>query len=342
MSARARAAIVLGLFAALALAFAWRIHARALLHRSERRSVVIVEEMLRTHQWLAPTYGGRVRLQKPPLYYWVGAAAASLSPLPTHETLRGIGALAALALVALVFVWGRALGGFDAGLASALALVAMGQLWTSGTWASADMLLALLSTAALLAFERRSAPGLAALFALAFLTKATAGMVNVLVPIAVGLTLERSWRQVATLRALGWIALAGLASLAWYALVLEAVPEAPARLREFLLVPLGAGHSDLASDHYRPVWWYLPRVLAATAPAVLLLPLVIRDGVGSRFWRGAPRLRFLAASALALFGVWSLVPQKGQHYLLPVLPLLALLIGQAVAQRMAARRMRRS
>lgn len=339
MSVRARAAAVSLLFVAFAASLAWRCETRELRHRGERRSVVIVEEMLRTREWIAPTYAGRVRLQKPPLYYWLGAAAASVAPLPAHVAVRGVSALAALGLVALVLAWGRSLGGFATGFASALAFVAMGQLWASATLASADMLLALLSTAALLAYQRRHLPWLAGLVALAFLTKATAALVNVLVPIGVWVAFTRTWEDLARPRVLAWAAIAAVAGLAWYALVLALVPEAPARLREFLLVPLGAGHSDLASDHYRPLWWYVPRVLAATAPSVLLLPVVVRGGVRSGFWRDTPQLRFLATSALALLVAWSLVPQKGQHYLLPILPLFALVCGDAALGLLRRRRM---
>ena len=124
----------------------------------------------------------------------------------------------------------------------------------------------------------------------------------------------------------------GQSSLAWYVAALEEIPQAGARLREFFFVPLGAGHSDLASDHYRPVWWYLPRLLGAALPAVLLLPLVIRDAVRFRFWRDVPALRFAGMSVLSLFVVWSLIPQKGRHYLLPLLPPLALLLGDSLVR----------
>ena len=126
---------------------------------------------------------------------------------------------------------------------------------------------------------------------------------------------------------LRWAALSACAGLWWYAAALALVPDAAAHLREFFFVPLGAGHSDLASDHYHSPLWYLPRLLGVTAPAVLLLPLVVRDGWRRHFWADSPVLRFAATSALALFVAWSLVPQKGRHYLLPILPLLALLVG---------------
>src|SRR5437773_11568885 len=75
--------------------------------------------MVETHQWLLPTNDGVPRLQKPPLLYWLiilsfklfGASAAA-ARLP--------GALAAVALVALIFLIGEKLTdywrGFIAGL----------------------------------------------------------------------------------------------------------------------------------------------------------------------------------------------------------------------------------
>jgi 4-amino-4-deoxy-L-arabinose transferase-like glycosyltransferase len=217
----------------------------------------------------------------------------------------------------------------------------MGQFWISARLATPDMMLVLFTSAALFAFERlwssrdaRLPPGLASLVVLAFLTKATAALVDVFAPIAVWLTAERQLRLALRPAVLLWAAVATAASLAWYVAVLLLVPEAPARLYEFFFVPLGAGHSDLASDHYHPVWWYLPRFLGAAAPAVLLLPLVILDGMRTRFFRDTPALRFAATSALSLFVTWSLIPQKGRHYLLPILPLFAVLAGSATVRAM--------
>lgn len=325
MSSPTRWFVCAAVFAALAAGLLVRSSQAELKHRSEKRTVAIAIEMRESGAWLVPTLGGRPRLQKPPLYHWTTAAAAALAGGPSPLALRAISVVSALALVALVFAWGRSLGGFGAGLASGLALVAMGQFWWSATHATADMLLVLFTTAALFAFERRRLPALALLFVLAFLTKATAALVNVLAPIAVWLAVERSLRSAVEPRVLAWAAVASLCCVAWYAAVLVLVPGAPTLLREFFFVPLGAGHSDLASDHYRSVLWYVPRLLGAAAPAVLLLPFVVRYGVRTRFWRDAPRTRFIATGALALFVAWSLVPQKGRHYLLPILPLFALL-----------------
>jgi len=328
VSSTIRWLVCAALLAALAVGLGMLSAKVELNHRQEKRTFAIASEMLASGAWGVPTLEGRPRLQKPPLYYWCAAGAAWIAGTPSVLALRAVSVFAGLALVVLVFAWGHSLGGFAPGLASALALVAMGQFWWSATHATADMLLVSFTTAALFAFERRNLPLLALLLVFAFLTKATAALLDVGVPIAVWLTVDRSLRIALRPRVLAWSAAAAVACLGWYAGVLVFVPGAPALLREFFFVPLGAGHSDLASDHYRSVLWYLPRFLGAAAPAIVLLPFVIRAGARTHFWGNAPRVRFIAAGALALFVAWSLIPQKGRHYLLPILPLFALLCGE--------------
>src|SRR5262245_23454626 len=278
-------------FAAVALGLGVRLASDAEpRHRSEKRSVALVSEMVASGEWLFPRLGGVARLQKPPLYYWAAATSATLLGEPNALAARLVSTLAAGALVVLVFVYaGRALGPEHA-FACAIALSATNQFWISARLGTADMLLVLFTTAALFAFERRRLPVLALLVALAFLTKATAALLDVLVPIGVWLVWQRRLGELLRPAVLGWALLSACAGLWWYGVALERVPEAPVRLREFFFVPLGAGHSDLASDHYHSPFWYLPRILGVTAPAVALLPFVIRDGWRSAFWRETPVL----------------------------------------------------
>ncbi|HTO52292.1 MAG TPA: glycosyltransferase family 39 protein [Myxococcota bacterium] len=340
MSRRALAAV---LFAGLAIGLFWHLGTPPPHHRGEKRSDAIAREIVASGHWLFPTLDGTARLQKPPLFYWAAAGAAELAGGPSAVTLRSVSALAALGLLAVTWAWAvRALDETTAGVC-ALALAAMPQFWLSARLGTADMLLVFLCTAALALFQRltqsrdpRLLPALAALIALAFLAKATAALVDVGVPVVAWLALEHELNLSLRPRVLRWAALCAVGSLAWYVAALVWVPEASARLREFFFVPLGSGHSDLASDHYRPFYWYVPRLFGAALPAVLLLPLVIRDAVRFRFWRDLPALRFAALCFLSLFVVWSGIPQKGRHYLLPMLPWLAVLAGDSLVR--AARR----
>jgi 4-amino-4-deoxy-L-arabinose transferase-like glycosyltransferase len=332
-------ALAVALLVAVALGLFVRLGRPAPHHRSEQRSEAIAGEIVTSGHWLFPTLRGEVRLQKPPLFFWAAAAAAEVAGGTSAATLRFPSAAAGLATALLVLVWGARALDPATGLASAAALAATVQFWLSARLGTPDMLLVLFTTASLAAFERlavtrdpRFLPALAVGFTGAFLAKATAALVDVGVPALVWLALERRLDLARQPRALAWAFAAGIASLVWYAAALVAVPDAPARLRELFFVPLGAGHSHLASDHYRPVWWYVPRFFGAAFPAVLLLPFVVREGVRSNGWRERPTLRFAATSCLSLFAAWSLIPQKGRHYLLPLLPPFALLVGSALAR----------
>ncbi len=302
-------------FALVALGVSFQLGKYSPHHTSEKRSDAIVAEMLRTGEWGLPTQRDGERLQKPPLYYWAAASVAELSGGSSAATLRSVSALAGFALVAVIFGWGSRAIDPATGLVAAAALCAMDQFWTSARLGTPDMLLALGSSAALFAFERLWSSGDARLLpvssffaALAFLSKATFGLVCVFVPIGAWLAFERRLARGLKPVALS-AALASGAGLAWYVAVLLLVPEARG---------------------------YLPHLLGALAPAVVLLPLVIHDGVRTQFFRDTPPLRFAATGALSLFVTWALIPQKGLHYLLPILPLFALLAGNALVR--AARR----
>ena len=68
-----RRALTVLLFAALALGLGLRLADTEPRHRSEKRSVALVREMVASGDWLFPHLGGVARLQKPPLYYWAAA-----------------------------------------------------------------------------------------------------------------------------------------------------------------------------------------------------------------------------------------------------------------------------
>jgi 4-amino-4-deoxy-L-arabinose transferase-like glycosyltransferase len=95
-----------------------------------------------------------------------------------------------------------------------------------------------------------------------------------------------------------------------------------------------------AFAHRRPVWWYLPWFPA------LLLPWAAWPAAW-RAARGAPRLddrgvRFVAAWAIPVFLGFSLVSGKQVHYLLPLLPAVALALARALDGQPAARHVPRA
>ncbi len=327
--------VVLG---ALALVLLVNLRTEPVGRASEQRCVLVVRAMVESGDWLVPRLRQAVRLQKPPLFYWAGATTATLLRDTGPIAVRLLSAVAALALVALVMGWGKSLGGTGAGLAAGASLVAMYQLIASGRRGDAEMLLAVLCTASLFVFDRLyigKRRGLLPLFGLlaglALLTKATAVILIVALPILVFLALSRELRRLRDPGILGACALALVIGSSWYLAILAFVPGAVELLWHDLILPLGAAPEASAdSGHFRPVWWYLGTLPVRAAPASLLLPIVVWRLWATGFYREQPRHRFAALLLLVPLVAFSLLPQKQQHYTLVMLPGLALLCADAV------------
>jgi 4-amino-4-deoxy-L-arabinose transferase-like glycosyltransferase len=336
-SRRGLALCALGLLGAISLALFVALGAAPIDRLSEARCVDVVKEMVESGEWLVPRLAGVVRLQKPPLFYWAGAVVAEVSGDTGPWSARAVSAAAALALAALVLVWGRSLGGGAVALIAAGSLAAMQQFTSSGRRGDAEMLLALLSAASLFCFDRMHAerrrdllPVFALLVGLAFLAKATAVLLTVVSPIAVYLALRRELGVLRQPRVLAALALAAAIGVSWYAALLAFVPGAFDSLRDALLLPLGDAQSHGGSTHFRPPWWFLSVLPVRAAPASLLLPLVIWRLWSTRLYREDPRRRFAALAFLVPFVGFSLLPQKQKHYTLGMLTGLALCSADAV------------
>ncbi|MEX2206278.1 MAG: glycosyltransferase family 39 protein [Myxococcota bacterium] len=306
---------------------------------SEKRCVSVVNAMVRGGDWMVPRIAGQVRLQKPPLLYWAGAATATLLDDTGPIAVRLPSAFATLALVALVMAWGASLGGIGRGLAAGAVLVTMYQLTASGRRGDAEMLLAFFCAATLFAFDRlhvtrRRAllPLFGLLAGLALLSKATAVFVVVALPILVWLALEGELRRLRDPGLLGACALAFAIGVAWYVAIVARVPGALDSLWQDLVLPLGAlPELGSGAKHYQPVWYYLSALPRRAAPASLLLPVVVWRLFTTRLYRDEPRMRFAALCFVAPFVAFSLLPQKQAHYALVMLPSLAILCAESVA-----------
>jgi 4-amino-4-deoxy-L-arabinose transferase-like glycosyltransferase len=327
------------LFAAIALGLFVRLDAGPSRRASEERCYAVVGEMVRSGDWLLPRLNGALRLQKPPLFYWAGALAAELAGGPSLWSLRSVSAACALALAACLFAVGRSLADFRTGMLATGALGASVLFYDRGRIGDAEMLLALLVFGALALFERlwrtrdpRLLPALALLVGLGFLTKATAALLGIFAPIAAWLVIHDRVRLALRPAVLAWGLVAVALGLSWYAVILWRVPGSAALLTELLLSPFGVQVGGDAR-HLRELWYYWPRFPLSSAPTGLLLPWLAWEFWRTRFFRDEPRLQFFATSFWVLLLAWTFVPQKQIHYLLPLVPLQALVAGRLVAKR---------
>jgi 4-amino-4-deoxy-L-arabinose transferase-like glycosyltransferase len=335
----------------LFLLFFYRLGERGLWSSHEARAAQNAQGVLDGGDWALPRlFDDRPELQKPPLYYWLAAAAARLrGGRMDGWAVRLPAALAALGCVALLAGLGWGAGRPWAGLAAAVVLAtALHFTWLARV-GRIDMPLTLAVTAALLAYYRgrqarrggRAWPWFLGAYlaaAAAVLLKGPIGVVLpgvvVLLHLAVegefprrapgGLTVGRHLRALASGLGLWW----GLPFLAvltvpwfWWA----NVRTGGGFVRVFFWyhnVERGFGGSGKLAEH--PWWFYGPRFAADFLPWT---PALCAQPQGTD-----PEARFGLVWLGAMVLLLSCMRFKRADYLLPAYPGAALFLG-ATAER---------
>lgn len=286
---------------------------------------------------------GEPYTQKPPLYYWLAAAAGAPQGRVTEVAARLPSALAGLALVALVLRFGgRLLGGATATLGAALLLTTF-DFAHHARRAQLDVVLALFETLALAAFwradrgigSRRAAQlGLHASLGLAVLTKGPVGFLVPVLVIASFLLWERRLRDLP--RALPWwgLPLSLGPGLAWIA---GAVALAPPGFFGDAVLDNVFGRFFAGTSHARPFYYYLYQFPLETLPWCVLFPVAAWAARRCIFVAEASEeerraWRFLLAWVGATLVFFTLSSGKRGLYLLPMLPAANLLLADALGR----------
>lgn len=179
--------------------------------------------------------------------------------------------------------------------------------------------------------ERRALMLLFVASALGMLTKGPVTLLHLAGPILAArwwavVAPSVSWRKVLAMLLVAL--LGGLPVLLW---ALAAVHHLGGAHAHNLLLHQTAGRVVESFAHQRPVWWYLPWL-----PVLLLpWPIVLRWRRVAKFpgkRLGPPAARFGVAACVPALIVFSLVSGKQLHYLLPLLPGVALLLGAWLRQ----------
>jgi 4-amino-4-deoxy-L-arabinose transferase-like glycosyltransferase len=308
-----------------------------LIGADEPRYAQVAREMLARHEWITPTLGGKVWLEKPVLYYW--QAMLSYSVFGVEDWAARIpSALDATLLVLGVYLFLRRLRPafhLDGALMTASAAGIVGFARAAAT----DMPLAAMFSLAMLAWyawwetsEKKFLVGFYAFLGLATLAKgplapALAGAIVVLFAF-----LAKSSRIV--LRTL-WVP--GL--LVFFAIALPWYVAVQVRNREFFRVfvlehNLARFGTNLY-HHKQPFWFYLPVAALGLFPWLIF---AISSGVETvRGWWSEKSAMFESGDALSvLLVLWfafpilffSLSQSKLPGYILPALPAGTLLVAE--------------
>ncbi len=309
---------------------------RSAMPVDETRYLAVAWEMWRSGEYIVPSLNGVEYHHKPPLLFWLinaGWALFGVSEIWARlvAPLFGLGCLLLTAhLARLLFPERPAM----AGLAP---LVLSGALFFAsfGTLTFFDSLIAFFTLLGLIgvvtAAQGRAARGwtiYGLAIGLGILSKGPVQLLD-LAPVALLAPLWLRDRPVAWKRWYGGFALAVLGGaaigLAW------AMPAALRGSPEFaymLFVGQSAKRVVEATWHERPFWWYVPLSFLLLFPW-LWWPSFFRSLANRAVW-SETGVRFCLATFVPVFVAFSAISGKQPHYLLPLLPIFALLLARFV------------
>ena len=317
---------------------------RPLLAIDETRYAAVALDMLERGDWLVPHLNGATYSHKPPLLFWLvilGWKVLGVSAVWARLVgpLAGIVAVSLVASIARV-LWlhdARARGWAPMITASALGWASFGSLFMFDTLLACGALLALLGVVHSVEYGRtRGLVYLAAGIAIGILAKGPVILLHVL-PVALTAPWWATPRE--NRRWSPWygtlicaLLLSAGGALLW------AIPAGIAggpTYQAAIFLGQTAGRVTQSFAHHRQFWWYLPLL------PVLLFPWFVwpESWRAMRALRAAPRdagVRFCLVWAGAGLLAFSLVSGKQVHYLLPLIPAVALLIARGLGQREAA------
>jgi 4-amino-4-deoxy-L-arabinose transferase-like glycosyltransferase len=286
--------------------------------------------------------------QKPPLYYWLAAAAGAAHGHVTELAGRLPSALAGVLTVWVTLALGTRLLGGRAAFAGAALLLTTYEFARLARRVQLDPLLALWETLALAAFWRldrgigRRAPNAALFHGALGLAALTKGPVGFLVPVLIAvayLAWEGRLRDLRRAFPL-WGPLLSIApGLAWIA---AATSFAPAGFAETALTDNLLGRFFQGIAHDRPIYYFLYQLPIDFLPWTLLFPVaatgawrVLRSAETTPETRRA--WRFLLAWIGASLVFFTLSSGKRGLYLLPMFPALALVCAGGLERWLAGR-----
>ena len=319
-----------------------------LFNPDEGRYAEIPREMVASGDWVTPRLDALKYFEKPPLQYWITAAA--YEAFGEHDWTARLWVALSGFLGLLLTAWiGTRLYGATAGAlgvcvqGGSLLYLGLARISTLDMGLTVTMELAL---AGLLLLVRPGATRngartgallLALGVALAFLSK---GLVGILIPAAVAalyMLLRRDWSLL--LRARPWWTAAALLLLAapWIYLIEQ---RNPGFAQFFFVHEQFTRFLTRVHMRYEPDWFFIPVLLLGFMPWTPLLP-----AIAQRAWRnmraGDGATLLLTIWIIFSFAFFSLSQSKLVPYILPQFPALSLLGGQCLAS-LERRRLQRS
>lgn len=310
------------------------LDAHPLLDPDEPVYAETAREMLQFQDFISPRIYGDFWYDKPPLYYWLVAAACKVFGFGEFAA-RFPSAFLAVSGAVLVYLAGRKLFTERAGLLAALVLTTSLEYFYLGNAAVTDMTLNFFMTAALLAFLHRKYYLLYGCTALAVVTKGPVALFFSGVIISLYLLVTDSLHRIKTMKVVSGSILFALIALPWYGAMYF--------LHGMAFIDTFLGFHNvtrfLQPEHASGAIWYyyIPVLILGFFPWSAFLV--------QAFWAGVKETGkyrdtcvFLVIWASVVFLFFSLSQTKLVSYILPMYPPLALLTGYYFDQVWVAKR----
>lgn len=313
-------AIIIGIVGILMFSY---LGSQPLMDPDEPVYAQTAREMLQSHDFISPRIYGEFWYDKPPMYYWLVAAAFKVFG-GGEFAARFPSAFFAVGGTLLVYLSGRKLFNERAGLLAALVLGTSLEYFYLGNAAVTDMTLTFFLLAALLSFLHRKYYLLYSFAALGVVTKGPVALFFCAVIISGYLIVTSTMATVKQMKAGTGILLFAAIVLPWYAAMYWF------HGMDFINTFLGFHNVTrfLEPEHSSGKLWYyyIPVVILGFFPWTAFLVQACYAG-----WkeRGQERKTciFLFIWTVTVFGFFSLSQTKLISYILPMYPPLAMLVG---------------
>ena len=333
--------LVFLLLALLAVVWFGNLDARKLIKADEGRYAEIAREMVASGDWTTPRLNGFKYFEKPPLQYWMTAAAYEAFGI-REWTARLWPALTGFLGVIFAFYLGRRLFG-PAGallgaavLASSLLYVLISHVITLDIGVSFFLFLAVgalvLAQSDSSSARERSA-WMHAAWAAAALAVLSKGLIGFVLPagaLAAYVLIERDFRLLRRMHWLSGGALFLAISVPWFVAVSRANPEF---LNFFFVHEHFERFLTRVHGRYQPPWYFIAILSIGFLPwIVALFPALWNAWKSSDAQERFRPARFLLVWSAVVLVFFSLSSSKLPSYILPMFPSLALLVGATLAR----------
>ncbi len=299
----------------------------------------IIREMVSSGDYIVPTLNGQPYLEKPPLFYAMGAAVCKVFGTFEPWALRLPSALMAVATSVWIGFMAWRLGSARAAGWAGFTLATSALFFEMGHTAAVDMTLTAtvtfgLGLAYLVIVEPSCRQHWSPLFwvalGLAFMAKGVIGPLLVITPLGFTLLLHRDTRLLRSFLSLNWgmamavVLVAGWVALLWYRGGTLFLSEVFLRntVGRFTQDPNLVPMTGRLSEHVEPWYFYLLRTPVNVLPWFAVWIAALWSAIPRHRGRHlSPRTYFLPLAFVLNLVILSLSKAKREVYMLPLLPL---------------------